>query len=760
MTINTTAIYALSFKTERDIVLVNILSALLIAVIAFFPNSPARIILGLPFILFFPGYVLICALFPREKDLDIIERLALSMGLSIAVTSLIGLALNYTPFGIRLYTVMLSLFLFMLLMSTVAMYRRRTISPEDVFAPLAPMSMSGWRGLGSFKNKFIKFTDENRNIKIVALICFLLLTVALLIARDSPATEYESSIYTATPIVVWMFLLFSFACGIGIAVYQVYQKDENRSKLWAIGLLLILLSTIAILSLHHIRSYFLYGSADVATHLRHVQEILLSGHVRGQNIYPITHILSAQLSQVLDIEPMVLFGVIPSIFYILYSVFMYLFARAVLPSKGHAILATLAGLTFQYGWWLMYTAPNQLANLTLPLVFYLFAKSHTPTESKAKTPFTALFVIMLILFPVLHPIPAIVIIILLLTIWLPGKVSISQSKNVAISTERSYKFSSAASLLLIVWFITWISSFYVWEATIRNLHFLLTEGGPTNIDMLRERVLYAEGYGYSVMEQFFKVYGGILVYVVLTLASFLVLIKRMRRDINLRNLFAFCAPLIFFAFFVAVGYFSNTCGLTRILQISILICSLFVGFLLYEWLGRKFNRNCWRKACLCGIIFLLILVSIHGVLKLYPSPYTLYPNDQVTHADLKGMDWFFHSKDVTTPWLSMTITPHRYADMLLTQEERAGRKDITVKPLIPPYHFGYPEHANMGELCEEDQYMALKKKDRVLYTEVWPDMAKLRFLPSDFKQLENDASIDKLYSNGGFDAYFIRARVP
>ena len=79
MTRNTMKIQALNFKTERDLVLVNLLSALLIVVIAFFPYSPARIILGLPFILFFPGYVLICALFPRRKELDWIERLALSM---------------------------------------------------------------------------------------------------------------------------------------------------------------------------------------------------------------------------------------------------------------------------------------------------------------------------------------------------------------------------------------------------------------------------------------------------------------------------------------------------------------------------------------------------------------------------------------------------------------------------------------------------------------------------------------------------------
>jgi hypothetical protein len=702
-----------------------------------------RIILGLPFILFFPGYVLICALFPRKDDLDIIERLALSMGLSIAVTSLLGFALNYTPFGIRLYPVTISLFLFMLLISAVAMYRRRTVPLGGAFAPLSQMSISGC--LERVKSEFIKSCDENIIIKIVAIIAFIFITIALILIRNSPATGYEASIYAATPILAWFFLISSFACGIGIAVYEVYQKNDNRSNLWAIGLLLILLSSLAILSLHHIRAYFFYGAGDNATHIKYIQEILLSGHAGVQNIYPITHILSAQLSQVLDIELMFLFGVIPSIFYILYAVFMYLFARAVLPSRGHAILATVAGLTFQYGWWLIYASPNQLANLTLPLAFYLFAKSYTPTESKAKMSFTILFVIILILFPVLHPIPAIVLILVLLTIWLPGKVSVSQSKNVAISTARSYKFSSAASLLLIVWFITWISSFYCWDATIRNLHLLLTEGGPTNIDALREQMLYAEGYGYSVMEHFFKVYGGILVYVVLTL--------------NLRNLFAFYAPLMFIAFAVAGGYFSNTIGLTRMLNISIILCTLFVGFLLYELLGHKFSRNYWRKVCLFGVIFLLIMVSIHGVLKLYPSPYTLLPNDQVTSAEIEGMDWFFHSKNVTTPGLSMTLSPYRYADMLLTLEERAGRKDITIITLRPQYHFGYPKNDSLGDQYEKDHYMALNKKDRLIYVEVFPDMAKLRFLPRDFERLENDVNVDKLYCSGGFDAYFIRARI-
>jgi uncharacterized membrane protein len=94
-----------------------------------------RVALGLPFILFFPGYVLIAALFTRKDDLSGIERVALSFGLSIAVVPLIGLGLNYTPWGIRLTPILISLIIFIAAMAVIAWYRRRTLPADDVFIP-------------------------------------------------------------------------------------------------------------------------------------------------------------------------------------------------------------------------------------------------------------------------------------------------------------------------------------------------------------------------------------------------------------------------------------------------------------------------------------------------------------------------------------------------------------------------------------------------------------------------------------------------
>ena len=148
-----------------DLYLVMGASAVLVLVILLVPESSIlRVILGLPFLLFFPGYTLISALYPErhriirkeekepgeddddeeenvdKKGLDGLERVALSLGLSIAITPLIGLVLNYTydwdpeHLGIRLYPILFSQFVFIMIASLVAVRRRRNTPLEDRFS--------------------------------------------------------------------------------------------------------------------------------------------------------------------------------------------------------------------------------------------------------------------------------------------------------------------------------------------------------------------------------------------------------------------------------------------------------------------------------------------------------------------------------------------------------------------------------------------------------------------------------------------------
>ncbi|MBP1928077.1 putative membrane protein [Methanolinea mesophila] len=171
-----------------------------------------RVIIALPMILFFPGYSLICALFPGKTEIDGIERLALSFGLSIAVVPLIGLVLNYTPWGIRLDPLVISLAIFTLAMAIVAQFRRAQIAPEARFS--VP-----FRGLSvAFKAEFFDpsagKTDRALSVLLLIAIAGALVATAYVIAvpkegekftefyilgSEGKASDYPTMIRTGDP---------------------------------------------------------------------------------------------------------------------------------------------------------------------------------------------------------------------------------------------------------------------------------------------------------------------------------------------------------------------------------------------------------------------------------------------------------------------------------------------------------------------------------------------------------------------------------
>ncbi len=135
-----------AFKEKPyDLLAVVALALAILPFIAFSILEPIRIGLGLLFVLFLPGYALIAALFPKDKEIDWIERTALSFGLSIAVVPLLGLLLNYTPWGIRLEPIVATVLLFTLGMCGIAYYRRMQTPVEDRLSISIELKSPAWK---------------------------------------------------------------------------------------------------------------------------------------------------------------------------------------------------------------------------------------------------------------------------------------------------------------------------------------------------------------------------------------------------------------------------------------------------------------------------------------------------------------------------------------------------------------------------------------------------------------------------------------
>lgn len=173
------------------------------------PWGPLRVALGLPFVFFLPGYALAAALFPEryrayevakgedrqrteevEEGLDALERVVLSLGLSIAVVPLAGLVLNYTPWGIRPVPILASLGAFVVACAGLA-HRRRSRLPEDErFRVRFAVRLPGWEAESTL--------DRALNVAVAVSIAFAAGSLAYVLASPRPGEAF-TEFYTLGP---------------------------------------------------------------------------------------------------------------------------------------------------------------------------------------------------------------------------------------------------------------------------------------------------------------------------------------------------------------------------------------------------------------------------------------------------------------------------------------------------------------------------------------------------------------------------------
>ncbi|MGB9980542.1 DUF1616 domain-containing protein [Methanobacterium sp.] len=178
-------------RYNLDIILV-ILSTFLCMIFVILPvfnETLIRTIFGLILILFMSGYSLISFLFPKKNDLDNIERIGFSFGLSIAITVLVGLVLNYTSFGIRLIPSLIFLSALTILLSVFAYIRRLKVPIGERFDIKIGKQFKAAKEL-------LKVDSKTDKILAVLLICSMLfasITIIYTIAtpkQDAKFTQF------------------------------------------------------------------------------------------------------------------------------------------------------------------------------------------------------------------------------------------------------------------------------------------------------------------------------------------------------------------------------------------------------------------------------------------------------------------------------------------------------------------------------------------------------------------------------------------
>jgi hypothetical protein len=108
--------------------------ALLIVVLMIVIPNSLWIVLSVPLVLFLPGFALTVILFP-SKSLGIVERLLLSLGLSVALTALLGLLLNVTPWGLQASSLWIALLSCLAVEAVLILFFRRNWWIDSIGIP-------------------------------------------------------------------------------------------------------------------------------------------------------------------------------------------------------------------------------------------------------------------------------------------------------------------------------------------------------------------------------------------------------------------------------------------------------------------------------------------------------------------------------------------------------------------------------------------------------------------------------------------------
>ncbi|NJL35203.1 MAG: DUF1616 domain-containing protein, partial [Chloroflexaceae bacterium] len=145
--------------------------------------APLRWLLGALMILYVPGYSLQAALFPHRTDLDGIERVGLSIGLSIVLVPVLALILHSTPWKLGMWSFASGTILIILFLGGSAIWRRAQLPLHDL-APTLPAlhPQQWWRNLPTLEQRIYRWLAGAAGV--------ILLTLVVVFTLPTPDTSY------------------------------------------------------------------------------------------------------------------------------------------------------------------------------------------------------------------------------------------------------------------------------------------------------------------------------------------------------------------------------------------------------------------------------------------------------------------------------------------------------------------------------------------------------------------------------------------
>jgi len=590
-------------------------------------------------------------------------------------------------------------------------------------------------------------------LKFLASVGAVSLAVALLQVASNPiAADYEISVYDAYGQSFWLFVLVAVFVG-QLIIFESGNSDEAH-RYWKWGLTLVVAANLVILLVPALR-YHLWARGDMLTYIGMMRQIDTLGVVPRSNYYPNLHLLGVAFSYATGIEFTKVINIVPplvSVFYIFstYVLLKVLFSdsRKVLVALSFTSLLLLGGDHYWFH-------PSAVAFMLLPFVFYLLFRGYD-TSSSYRFQLPLLVAVFSLTF--YHPAVTVFFIGMLGIL----KVALFAGRRVSTGLRSRETTSVIAGTIAFVVFFSW---YYSFESFIGSTFIIIytvigisesssTFGdvtsvlGRTNPDLADIAIVGIYTYGFI---------GAIIGVGFVFFSYFAYLTLRGEREFDAVEAFLGGTLLVFTVGGSAAFFVDVTLGMSRVIRYARFAGALLIGVGFYTLFERSNSKLVSRyvRPLVYLSFFVFAFFSVYG---LYGSPLDNSTNNQITEAEVVGMEWLFENRNRSLLIDQLGINQYRMYSFSESRVERGENVRWRAPP--PPEHFEYgnvsSESVSDGA-AESRRYLVTTRMGRITNPSLYPEYPQYwRHTPADFARLQYNSSFSHVYDDGTLDTYIVR----
>lgn len=590
--------------------------------------------------------------------------------------------------------------------------------------------------------------------KLLGIVGFSSLALAVLVAHTNPTTGYELSIYTATPIEFWVGTVVAFLASAALAFTTksgVYRR---------FGMILGGLSSFAVISLSVTRGYFFQGIHDSVTHVGLTRAMMAGTITPFETVYPALHTVSAFLSTTAGLTSWQSTFLVPlfltaGIFY----VFVPLVVRALFGGEtAMAVGAFSAFLLIPLHQLAATTRPHPSSQATMfaPIVvFFMIAYLRAP---KSRRPFgIVMSITVALLFSVFalilyHPMQAMNIVgLFVMSTLVQLLFSTRLGKQTWGNHRQLYPIVITISLVsFIVWVVQFPGLLTIVEGGVGSVASYLTRSPSSGAagSAIQSQSSSLRSIGSSPVILFLKMFSVSTLYIAVTglivLGAF---VGRLRfrdkpADMN-RIVVYFTAGLVAMAGIFGI-YLVGNVGQYFFRQASfMMVIATILGAVGIAYGAVLVSNTRLRKAVVPALVVGFTILFVLSSLTLYNSPYIYRANQQITDARIDGYEVAFEITGDEAVISGVQQEPERYYQAMIGFDD-GDRLDGAIGNRTQVTQLQAQEQSDWYLVITRNTYV----RELVVYKEH-------RFSPSDLDSVHHQPDVNLVFSNGDFEMYYV-----